>query len=77
MLLKAFKEFNLNLKNCVVVGDVGTDMLAAASVGAYKILVKTGWGEGSLGQYRDLWKDVTPDYIAENLLDAVNWILNK
>jgi hypothetical protein len=52
-------------------------MFAADAVKAIKILVKTGWGSSSLGQYRDCWKNVTPDYIAENLLDAVNWILTK
>jgi len=76
MLLQAAKENNLDLTNCVVIGDVGTDMIAANKVGAIKILVKTGWGEGSLGQYRDSWKDVNPDYIADDLLDAVKFILS-
>lgn len=76
MLLEAAKKYNLNLKNCVVIGDVGgTDMLAAQAVGALKILVLTGWGKGSLSQYRVEWKDVEPDYIAENLLDAVKRVL--
>jgi hypothetical protein len=49
-------------------------MLAAEEVGAIKVLVKTGWGEGSLSNYRSNWEECTPDYIAENLLTAVNWI---
>lgn len=78
MLLEAASKYNLNLKNCVVIGDVGgTDMLAAQAVGALKILVLTGWGKGSLSQYRVEWKDVEPDYIAENLLEAVKWILDQ
>lgn len=77
MLLDAASKYNLDLKQCVVIGDVGqTDMLAAHSVGAMKILVRTGWGQSSLGQYRDAWKDAEPDYIAENLLEAVQWLLN-
>ncbi|MDF2699843.1 MAG: hypothetical protein K0Q49_1399 [Haloplasmataceae bacterium] len=76
LLIKAAEENNLNLKNCAVIGDVGSDMIAADKVGSIKIIVKTGWGEGSLGLYRDQWQDVTPDYIANNLLDAVNWILS-
>lgn len=76
MLLDAAKKYNLDLKKCVVIGDVGeTDMLAAHSVGAMRILVLTGWGKSSLEQYRDGWKDVEPDYIAENLLVAVQWLL--
>jgi len=76
MLLDAASKYNLNLNNCVVIGDVGgTDMLAAQAVGALKILVLTGWGKSSLTQYRTEWKDVEPDYIAENLLEAVKWLL--
>lgn len=78
MLLEAASKYNLNLKNCVVIGDVGgTDMLAAQAVGALKILVLTGWGKGSLSQYRVEWKDIEPDYTAENLLEAVKWILDQ
>jgi len=77
MLLKAAEENELNLKNCLVIGDLGSDMVAADIVGAKKILVKTGWGQGSIGEYRHLWKDVNTDYIAENLLDAVNWIITE
>ena len=77
MLFRAAEDYNLNLKNCVVIGDVGTDMVAANTVGAIKILVKTGWGKGSIGEYRDMWKDVEPDFIAEDILDAVTWIINN
>jgi HAD superfamily hydrolase (TIGR01662 family) len=77
MLLRAAQEYSLDLRKCVVIGDVGdTDMLAADSVGAIKILVKTGWGKASLEQYRQSWSSVEPDYIAEDLTDAVEWILN-
>ncbi len=63
---------------CCDIGDVGdTDMLAAHAVGAIKILVKTGWGESSLLKYRHNWKKAEPDYIAENINDAVKWILNS
>ncbi|MGG3915892.1 HAD hydrolase-like protein [Rossellomorea vietnamensis] len=62
----------------VFIGDVGsTDMLAAHTVGAMKVLVLTGWGQGSLNQYRDNWAEVEPDYVAENLLDAVKWVISK
>lgn len=77
MLLQAAKDYDLRLSSCIVIGDVGTDMIAANSVGAIKILVKTGWGNESLDQYRYLWKEVEPDYIAEDILDAINWLINK
>jgi len=77
MLLQAAKEYGLNLSNCIVIGDVGTDMIAANSVGAIKILVKTGWGKSSLGEYRYLWEDIEPNYIAEDISDALTWLINK
>lgn len=78
MLIWAAQEHGLDLSKCVVVGDVGdTDMLAAAAVGATKVLVRTGWGEGSLGEYRKAWAQTEPDYIANDLLDAAHWIKNN
>ncbi|MGF2615128.1 HAD-IIIA family hydrolase [Rossellomorea aquimaris] len=72
MLLEASKKYNLDLTKTVFIGDVGsTDMLAAHSVGAVKILVLTGWGYNSLNQHRNKWAEIEPDYVAENLLEAV------
>lgn len=77
MLLEASQKYKLDLSKTVLIGDVGsTDMLAAHSVGAIKVLVLTGWGHGSLNQYRDHWAEVEPDYVAENLLDAVQWVIS-
>jgi len=78
MLLRAAEEHRLDLTQCVVIGDVGsTDMLAAHRVGARKILVRTGWGADSLGKFRDKWSETEPDYIADDLLEAVQWVLGK
>lgn len=77
MLIEASQKHNLDLMRCVVIGDVGsTDMLAAHKVGATKILVLTGWGKSSYNEYRYTWSDVQPDYIADNLLGAVEWLLS-
>lgn len=78
MLLEASKQYHLDLSKCVVIGDVGdTDMLAAHAVGAIKVMVRTGWGESSLTKYRENWIETDPDYIAEDLLDAVHWIIEN
>jgi len=75
LLRRAANEHHLDLKKCVVIGDVGsTDMLAAKAVGAIKVLVRTGWGEESLGKYRKEWATCTPNYIADDLLEAVQWL---
>lgn len=64
----------LNLKHCVVIGDRWSDMLAAAKVGAIKILVLTGAGKEAMDKYRDKWSTYEADYIAENILEAVKWL---
>ncbi|MCA1054259.1 HAD-IIIA family hydrolase [Rossellomorea aquimaris] len=75
LLLAAQGKYNLDLDECYVVGDTGSsDMVAAERAGTKKVLVKTGWGEGSLDAYRDSWKGVEPDYVANDLVDAVDWI---
>jgi histidinol phosphatase-like enzyme len=79
MLQRAATEHALNLIHCVVIGDVGsTDMLAAAAVGAKRILVETGWGKQSLEKYRHKWyEQASPDYVAKDLLDAVKWLIGN
>ena len=42
---------------------------------AQAILVKTGAGKETLETYRHKWKNVEPVYIAENILDAIHWLL--
>jgi D,D-heptose 1,7-bisphosphate phosphatase len=75
LLMKAQEKYNLKLEDCYVVGDTGSsDMAAAHLAGAKKILVKTGWGKSSLTKYRDSWAGIDPDFVAEDLRDAVAWI---
>lgn len=52
-------------------------MLAAHAVGVKKIIVRTGRGESSLGEYRHTWANVEPDRIATDWLDSVRWILEN
>ena len=80
LLLRAAEELQLDLSQCVVIGDRWTDMLAAHEAGCLKILVKTGSGTNDLEKwqrqaYHGSWADVTPEYIADDLNDAVAWLL--
>lgn len=76
LLLEAAQKHHLDLRETIVIGDVGsTDMLAGHKVGAYKILVSTGWGERSKSDYRKTWLETEADYYADNLLDAIDWVL--
>lgn len=77
MVLTAQKDFDLDLSTCYVIGDRGDwDMGLANTVGCKGILVRTGLGEGSIGEFRYTWESINPDYVAEDVLDAVKWILN-
>ncbi|MFD2446869.1 HAD-IIIA family hydrolase [Bacillus sp. CGMCC 1.16607] len=79
MLSQAAKEYNLDLKNCVVIGDRWTDLLAAEEAGCIKILVKTGAGGEAFYKYANKeyfgrWREVRPDFIANDLEEAVKWL---
>ncbi len=76
MLKKAAEEFNLNLKDCFVVGDKYTDVVLGHNVGAKSVLVLTGYGKGQWEYDRQEWEN-GPDYVAEDLYEAVSWILKE
>ena len=78
MLYQAKDEFNIKLDKSYIIGDMGaSDMKVAEKVDAGKILVLTGVGKGSLNEYRNSWENIYPDFIAENVLEGVKWILGK
>lgn len=78
LVKQAQKDYAIDLSKSYVVGDMGcTDMILAKNIGAKGILVRTGVGEGSLNEFRHTWQDATANYVADNILDAVNWILSK
>lgn len=82
MLLQAAKENNLYLKECVVIGDRWTDMLAANEVEATKILVKTGAGKDAFDKFKaqayyGKYAEVGLEYVASDFSDAVDWIASS
>jgi D-glycero-D-manno-heptose 1,7-bisphosphate phosphatase len=75
---EAKRDFDIDIENSYVIGDMGmSDMLLARNIHSKSVLVLTGVGRGSLGEYRQTWSGYTPDYIAEHVLDAVNWIIER
>jgi histidinol-phosphate phosphatase family protein len=75
---EACRAFDIDPHASFVVGDRGDlDMLLAAAIGARGVLVRTGQGEGSLGEFRDTWAEVNADHIAADVLDAVRWIVER
>jgi histidinol-phosphate phosphatase family protein len=75
LLLRAKAEYGLELSRCIVIGDRWSDMMAAERVNMRKVLVLTGVGNEELGKDRAKWVEFQPDYVANNLLEAVEWIL--
>ncbi len=76
MLLKAAEEHNLNLANCIVIGDRWKDLVAASAAGANCILVLTGAGHDTLHE-REKWADVQPTLIAADIQKAVEFIFTS
>ena len=78
LLLKARAELDVNLPGSYVVGDTGSsDMLLARNAGCRAVLVRTGLGESSLGEYRHTWPDFEPDHVADDVLRAAEWIVAR
>jgi D-glycero-D-manno-heptose 1,7-bisphosphate phosphatase len=76
MLLQAREEMGIDLEASYVIGDSIKDVETARRVGATAVLVLSGYGRGQLEHQSDAWT-VRPDHVAEDLLEAVSWILER
>jgi D,D-heptose 1,7-bisphosphate phosphatase len=74
MLIRAAEEMNIDLGRSYLIGDMVKDMEAARRAGVKAVLVRTGHGGKVLSDETTL-DDVPPDYIAADVLDAVDWIM--
>ncbi len=69
MMIQASKDFGLDIKKCVVIGDRKTDIELGRNAGCKTILVKTGDGMNE----RNL--NAGYDYTCENLLESAKLII--
>ena len=69
-LKEAEKEFDIDLSKSFVIGDRKSDVDFGKSAGCKTVFVLTGEAD----KYKD---DVTPDYVANDMLDAAEWILKN
>jgi D-glycero-D-manno-heptose 1,7-bisphosphate phosphatase len=74
MIQKAAKDLNIDLSKSYMVGDRGADIQMAKEFGGKGILVLTGYGKGEYKYLSHAW-EFKPNYIAKDLYDAVEWIL--
>jgi D-glycero-D-manno-heptose 1,7-bisphosphate phosphatase len=73
---QALKAFDIDMSNSYVVGDRYVDIELAIRLNLKGVLVKTGYGLGEM-EYIIPELPVKPNHVAEDLLDAVKWILNQ
>lgn len=74
MLLQAASELNLDLPRSFVVGDRWHDVKCGQNAGAGSVLVRTGYGRR---QEQCPEANVEASVIADNLIEAVSWILGQ
>lgn len=70
LLLKAAEDLDIDLGKSYMIGDMPKDVEAGQRAGAKGILVQTGYGNvAEMGSTH-------PDYIAQDILEAVKWLLS-
>lgn len=67
MIKQACKDFRIDLKQSIMVGDRASDILTGQNAGLITILLESGYGT------KRLESNVTPDYIFNDLLDVVDY----
>ena len=72
MLRKAAEDLDIDLKESYVVGDKACDIKLGQNVGAVSVMVKTGYGESEAENCEN-----PPDYKADSLFDAAQWIIKN
>jgi D-glycero-D-manno-heptose 1,7-bisphosphate phosphatase len=75
LIERACKDFEINLTRSFTVGDRYHDVEFGHRAGIRGILVRTGYGRGEV-DYVLPGKPRPPDFIADDLLSAVHWILD-
>jgi D-glycero-D-manno-heptose 1,7-bisphosphate phosphatase len=73
MVLEAAAEFEIDLAASFLVGDKASDIECGRRAGARTILVRTGYGAA-------LERDpgfIAPDHVANDVPEAVHWVLRR
>jgi histidinol-phosphate phosphatase family protein len=74
MIDRVLKKFDIDLARSFVIGDRALDRELAFNIGAKAIMVMTGYG---VLEVNALSPDNKPDYVASDLLNAVQWIVEN
>lgn len=74
MIINAAEKFNIDLNKSYIIGDSVVDIETGINAGVKTILVKTGQGAVSISMLQK--QNKFPSFVAENLIDASNFIVN-
>jgi len=74
MLQEAMERFQASPEDTLIIGDDIKDLEAAQKAGCHSILVRTGHGQK---MEKVLPTNLCPLYIADDLEDAVNYLIHK
>ena len=74
MIVRAARDMDIDISSSFMIGDKYIDVEMGRRVGARSVLVRTGYGEEELEKHRDF--PYKPDFVADNLLHAVEAILS-
>jgi len=75
LALQAVSDLNVDLESSFMIGDKVEDILFGWNIKASPILVLTGFGQKSLSELNK--RRIQPAFVAQNILEAVNWILTR
>jgi D-glycero-D-manno-heptose 1,7-bisphosphate phosphatase len=76
LIERASRELEIDLAGSSIIGDSWIDIEAGARAGLPGVLVLTGYGRGLL-EHQPHRLTNSPAHVAEDLLDAVRWILRR
>lgn len=76
MLRRASEEMGIDLGASYMIGDSVRDVEAGRRAGTATVLVLTGYGRGELEYQSHAWTS-RPDHVAADLLEAVDWVLER
>lgn len=74
LVLKAAKDFNIDLQRSYFIGDSKSDIECGERAGCKTILVKTGYGAATFSILQK--QNNFPSFVADNIMDAANFIYN-
>ena len=76
MISRAVKDFDIDLEKSWMVGDRYSDLELARNAGLRSVFVPSGYGRGEWEHQSANWAE-QPDLVAEDLLEAVRFIVAK